>query len=284
MVDFLWNDLLVNPLTNALIILSNVLFDNFGLALIAFTIIIRVATYPLTRKQLRATRAMSEMQPRLQEIQKQYKDPKRRQQEMMKAYKEAGFNPLGCAVPMLIQLPIWIALFQVIRRTLGSTPEALIDLSSRLYDWSYITEAVPLSRDFLGLDLASNGGIPMAILVGLSTFYQQKLSTSRSAARDDKQAGMSRTMLWMMPLMFGWFTLTFPNGLAIYWLSTGVVGIVMAYLYNRPKNLTWRWLINLDALPAPTPAAGKSTAAAVPAAVDEDEERRPPTRRRRRRR
>ena len=121
-MSFLWNDLLVNPMINALIIMSNALLDNFGLAIIAFTIFIRLVTFPLTIRQLRTTRAMQEMQPQMQEIQKKYKDPKRRQQEMMKLYREVGFNPLGCLVPFAVQIPIWIALFQVIRRTVGTTP------------------------------------------------------------------------------------------------------------------------------------------------------------------
>ena len=248
-MDFIWNDLLVNPMINALIILSNALIDNFGLAIIAFTILIRLATFPLTIRQLRTTRAMQEMQPQLQEIQKKYKDPKRRQQEMMKLYREVGFNPLGCLVPFAIQIPIWVALFQVVRRTLGTTPEALLDLSSRLYDWDFITESVPLGSDFLFLDLAEKS-VPLAFLVAITTFYQQKLSTAtRSPAKDDRQAATNRMLLYLMPLMFGWFTLTVPSGLGLYWFTTSVVMIITSYLYYKPDNITLRWLVSLDALP-----------------------------------
>lgn len=260
-MGFIWNDLLVNPMINALIILSNVLFDNFGLALIAFTILIRLLTFPLTIRQLRTTRAMQEMQPQLQEIQKKYKDPKRRQQEMVKLYKDVGFNPLGCIVPFAVQIPIWIALFSVVRQTLGTTPESLLGLSSRLYDWSFITDAVPLSSDFLFLDLAEKS-VPLAVLVAIATFYQQKLSTAtRSAVKDDRQAATNRMMLYLMPLLFGWFTLTVPSGLGLYWLTTSLVGILMSYLYYKPDNITFRWLFSLDALP-PSPKA-RAAAAAV---------------------
>lgn len=268
-VDFVWNDILLNPMTNALIFLSNVLFGNFGLAIIAFTLFTRFATYPLTLRQLRTTRAMQEMQPRLQEIQKKYKDPKRRQQEMMKLYREVGFNPLGCAVPFLIQIPIWIALFQVIRRTMGSTPEALLGLSERLYDWSFITEAVPLDRNFLFLDL-SNPSIPLAFLVAIATFFQQKFSMHRSTAGNDRQAATNRTLLYIMPLLFGWFTITVPSGLGLYWLVTSIFGVGLAYLYNKPKNLSWRWLISLEALPPPQPAgAGSAKVVTVSAGATE---------------
>ena len=250
-IDFIWNDVLINPMINALIILSNVLFNNYGLALIAFTILTRGATYPLTLRQLRTTRAMQQMQPRMREIQKKHKDPKRRQQEMMKLYREVGFNPLGCAIPFLIQIPILIALFQVIRQTLGSTPEALLGLSARLYDWDFITEAVPLSREFLTMDLSANGTLPLGIIVGISTFYQQKFSTTRSTAPDDRQATTNRTLLWMMPLMFAIFTTQWPSGLGLYWVAQSIAGIAIAYLYNRPRGLTWGWLVNLEGLPAP---------------------------------
>lgn len=243
--DFIWNDLLIHPMTNALIVLSNVLFGNYGLAIIAFTILIRLVTYPLTLRQLRATRSMQEMQPQMQEIQKKYKDPRRRQEEMMKLYREVGFNPLGCALPMLIQIPIWIALYNVIRSTLGATPEALFGLSGRLYDWHYITSAIPLDRHFLFLNLATPS-FPLVVLVVVTTFVQQKLTMTRPVTGDPRQASMSRTMLWMMPLLFGWFTLTVPSGLGLYWFTTNLFGIVAAYLYNGPENFRWRELFTLQ--------------------------------------
>ena len=260
-MSFIWNDLLVNPMINALITMSNAMLDNFGLAIIAFTIFIRVITFPLTIKQLRTTRAMQEMQPQMQEIQKKYKDPKRRQQEMMKLYRDVGFNPLGCLVPFAVQIPIWIALFHVIRYTVGTTPEALLDLSRRLYDWGYITESVPLSSNFIGIDLAERS-IPLAILVAAATFYQQKLSTAtRSQVKDDRQAATNRMMLYLMPLLFGWFTMTVPSGLGLYWFTTSVVAIIQAYLYYKPDNITWRWLFSLEALPPSAKARQRMAAA-----------------------
>lgn len=286
---------LINPILNALIVMSNAMFGNFGLAIIALTIGIRLVTYPLTVKQLKTTRAMQEMQPRIQEIQKKYKDPKRRQQEMMKVYKEVGFNPLGCAVPFLIQIPIWIALFQVIRRTMGSTPEKLLELQGRLYDWDYITAAVPIDRNFFLLDL-SNPSIPLAVLVAVATFYQQKFSTHRSKAKDDRQAATNKTLLYMMPLMFGWFTITVPSGLGLYWLTTSIFTIIMAYLYHKPKGLSWGWLVSMEALPPRAPtgaevslasaAAGQSseTAASHDDAPSDGDGTASPSKRRRRRR
>jgi YidC/Oxa1 family membrane protein insertase len=102
-----------------------VLFNNFGLTIIALTLIIRFALIPLTLKQLRSTKAMSTMQPKLAELQKKYaKDKQKLAQEQMRLYKESGINPVGCAVPMIIQFPIWIALYQAIILSLAVNPEA----------------------------------------------------------------------------------------------------------------------------------------------------------------
>ena len=107
----IWNLIAVQPMTNVLIVLSDYLFNNFGLAIIALTIVVNVAMYPLTMKQVRATKAMQAIQPKLAELKKKYgKDKKRMGQEQMKLYKESGMNPAGCVVPMLVQMPIWIAL------------------------------------------------------------------------------------------------------------------------------------------------------------------------------
>ena len=271
MIDFIWNDIMINPIMNGLIIIANALGDNFGLAIIAFTVIVRAVTYPLTLRQLRATRAMQVMQPQMQAVQKKYKDPKRRQEEMMKLYREAGFNPLGCLWPMLVQLPVWIALYQVIRRTLGDTPEQLLALSARLYDWGYITQAIPLDRDFLFLDLGARSfqqNLPLAIIVAVTAFIQQKLSTARTSTGDERAQSTTRMMLWLFPIMFGWFTFQVPAGLGLYWVATSVFTIITSYyyyFYRTREPFSWRWLISLEPLPAATSATGARGNGAAPA-------------------
>ncbi|HFB07013.1 MAG TPA: YidC/Oxa1 family membrane protein insertase, partial [Chloroflexi bacterium] len=137
-----WHLIIANPILNVLIVLSHVLFGQFGLAIIALTIIVRLASWPLTRRQLKSSKAMQDMQPKLQELQKKYaKNKPKLQQEMMKLYKEAGINPLGCLWPMLIQFPIWIALYQAIMTALATTPENLLNLAHRLYPWDIVNQA-----------------------------------------------------------------------------------------------------------------------------------------------
>ena len=293
LLGWLFNYGLVIPLTNGLVLISRVSFGNFGVAIIIFTLVMRAATWPLTRQQFRATRAMAQIQPQIQELQKKHKDPRRRSEETMKLYREAGFNPLGCVWPMLVQFPIWIALYQSIRFTLSSTPEHLLDLSQQLYPWSYLRTAVPLENHFLGLDLGQPDPFIMPLLVGVSMWVQQRMTTPVSASADPQQQQINNTLQWMMPLMFAFFTLQFPSGLAVYWVATNVIGIALQYLYMG-RRISWRQVFSFGpaAAPAPTPAVrqdGAGGKAEQSAREEEEGEREPPLaarapRRRRRRR
>ncbi len=230
----LWNTIILNPVLNGLIALSSTLENSFGLAIIALTIIVRIIILPLTLKQLNSTKAMQSMQPKIQELQKKYgKNQKKLQQEMMKVYKEAGMNPAGCIWPMLVQLPVWIALYQSIMRALATTPESLLDLSQHLYSWELVSQAFPLSSHFLGLNLGLTGGgsgiggFILAIIVGATMWVQQKMTTAPSL--DPKQQSMNSMMQMMMPLMFGMFVLMFPGGLGLFWVVSNAIGIVIQY-------------------------------------------------------
>jgi YidC/Oxa1 family membrane protein insertase len=222
-----WDIIILQPMINVLIVLSHYLFNSFGLTIIALTIITRGAMVPLTLKQLHATRAIQELQPKLAELQKKYgKDKQKMAQEQMRLYKESGVSPTGCMVPMLIQMPIWIALYQSIMLALAVTPEGLLNLSRYLYSWPMVYSMLPLGNDFLGMNLAAPNPL-LAILVGGTMWVQQKMVTPVSA--DPKQQAQSRMTLWLMPLMFGFLCFSFPSGLALYWLVSNVISIGMQY-------------------------------------------------------
>jgi YidC/Oxa1 family membrane protein insertase len=243
-IGSIWQTLLETPLINFLVALSALTFGSYGFAILTFTVISRVITFPLTLRTLRSTRKMQEVQPLLQEIQKKYSDPKRRTEETMRLYKEQGVNPLGCLGPQLIQFPLFIALYQVIRITLGGTPESLLYLETRLYDVGFIKDAIPLSRSFLGIDIGAQGNIPLVALVVSGMWLQQRISTSRSAGpASSQQAQMNQTMQWMMPAMFGWFSYVVPAGLALYWTATTIIGIVLQWIFVGPGDFTWGSLI-----------------------------------------
>jgi len=223
-----WYLIIANPVLNVLIALSHILGGSFGWAIIVLTVVIRLAMWPLTRRQLNSTKALQTMQPKIQELQKKYgKNQQKLQQEMMRLYKEAGVNPLGCIWPMLIQFPIWIALYQAIIRGLATTPDNLLSLSQHLYPLTVVGQAIPLTGYFLGLNLGGTGNILLAIIVGGTMWVQQKMT--QAPAVDQRQESTNRMMLLMMPLMFGFLTLLFPSGLALYWAVSNVVGIVTQY-------------------------------------------------------
>ena len=226
----IWNLIALEPMVNSLIMLSHYLFSSFGLAIIALTIVIRGLMYKLTAKQLHATKAMQSLQPKLKELQQKYgKDKQRLAQEQMKMYKESGVSPAGCMVPMLIQMPIWIALFYSIRKLLAITPEDFLGLSQFLYSWPQVYSALPLGNHFLWLNLAE-GDFVLALLVGATMWVQQKMVTPTST--DPKQQAQSRMMLWMMPMMFTFLSLSFPSGLALYWAMSNAISIIMQYFIS----------------------------------------------------
>ncbi len=230
MVGEIWDLIILSPMINILIVVSSALFNNFGLSIIVLTIIVRGITTPLTLKQLRSTKALQELQPKMAELHQKYgKDKQKLAQEQMRMYKESGVNPAGCLLPMLIQLPIWISLFQSIIRVLAIVPEDFLKLSGHLYSaWPQVFSLVPLNSRFLWLDLAvPDRFLLLPILVGGTMWLQQKMVTSKTG--DPKQQAQSQMMLWIMPLMFAFLTLQFPSGLALYWVVSNVISIGMQY-------------------------------------------------------
>ena len=224
-----WDLIILNPMLNGLIALSTVFSNSFGLAIIVLTVLVRLILLPLTLKQLKSTRILQTMQPKIQDLQKKFgKNQRKLQQEMMKLYKEAGVNPLGCIWPLLIQFPVWIALYQSIMRALAATPESLLDLFHHLYSSEVVARAIPLNSHFLWLDLGvPDGTLILAIIVGGSMWVQQKMVTAPSL--DPRQQSMNSMMLLMMPFMFALFTLMFPSGLALFWAVSNVIGIGIQY-------------------------------------------------------
>jgi YidC/Oxa1 family membrane protein insertase len=237
-----WNFVIIQPMINGLVLLYYFLLSDFGIAIIAFTLLVRMVMIPLTVKQSRQIKAMSVLQPLMKEIQDKHKgDRQRASQETMKLYRERGVNPLGCLGPMFIQFPIWIGLYQSIIQTVPSNPESLVGLSRHLYDWiPQVHGVIPIDSSFLWMDLARPDPTPfvMPVLVGVSMWVMQKMTTMPTA--DERQASTNRMMLWMMPAMFGFFTLNFPSGLALYWVVSNIVGLVIQGFVTG-----WDPLINL---------------------------------------
>ena len=226
----LWNTLIFEPMLNFLLFLYSLLAQNFGLSVIMFTVLVRLLTLPITLRQMRSARKSQELQPKLQELQKKYKnDREKLAEEQMKLYQEAGVNPLGCLVPTLIQLPIWIGLYQSIIHALPDNPLQLLNLARHVYlQFPLLSTLIPLHSRFLWLNLGRPDPYYVLPFLTVATMWvQQKMMST--ASTDPQQQAMSQTMELMMPMMFGFITLQLASGLALYFVATNVFGIVQQY-------------------------------------------------------
>jgi YidC/Oxa1 family membrane protein insertase len=248
----MWNTLILDPMINTLLVIYSFLGQNFGLAIIVFTILVRLITYPLTAQQMKSTQKMQELQKskKWQEIQKKYKDNREKlSQEQMALYKEMGVNPFGSCLPTLIQFPIIIGLYQAVIRVLAVTPIQLVDLSRHVYPFIDASALIPINNNFLWMDLSlpekdlglaiAGFGIPiLAVLVVITTWLQSKLMTPPSTGEQGAQ--MTQAMNLYMPLFMGYLAYTFSSGLALYFVASNLVGILQ---YAAMGKLDWRNLI-----------------------------------------
>lgn len=258
----IWTVAILQPMLNALLWLYSALGHQFWLAIIVFTVVIRGLMTPLMLPQQRSAKKMQEVQPRLKELQKKYaKDRERLSQEQMKLYKEAGVNPMGGCLPMLVQFPIWIGLYQSIIQALGYQPLQLLKLSQNIYPFMQsVWAAVPLDRFFLGMDLALTpqqlGGLTFSlpVLVAFTSWLQTKMTTPAGGG-DAQAAGMGQSMTLMMPLMFGFFSLNFSTGLSFYFIVSNIIGIVtQGFISGWEGLLFWKGM-SLSKLLTPGPKA-----------------------------
>lgn len=227
-IGIVWDTVILNPMVNFLVVLTDFLFGNFGLAIIVLTIVVNLVMYPLTKRQLHQSKAMQSLNAEINEIKRKYaKDKQRVAEEQMRLMKEAGVNPAGCMLPMLVQMPVWIALYQSVIRLLATAPEGFLDLSQRLYSsWTSVFALLPLNSNFLGLDLAAPNMI-LALLVGVAMWVQQKMTTNPAA--DPQTQASNQMMTWMFPMMFVFISMSMPSGLAVYWLTSTAIRIVLQY-------------------------------------------------------
>ncbi|QPC80744.1 YidC/Oxa1 family membrane protein insertase [Phototrophicus methaneseepsis] len=237
-------DIFINPVVTLLTWLYALLGNNVVLAIIFLTFVFRLLTYPLFARQQNSTKQMQEMQPELKKLQEKYKDDKEKlNQATMELYSKYGVNPLAGCLPVFIQFPIIIALYQAVIFALAATPDQLVDLSERLIVPG-LDQLIPLQSVWLGMDLTQPPTPPLnptyalilPALVMLTQWLSFRMTMSRSNANQDddnnsggQAAAMSRSMGTVMPVMFGIFALSFSVGISIYFITSSVVSIVQYY-------------------------------------------------------
>lgn len=232
---------------------------NWGLSIIILTVLIKILLFPTSISQIRSMEGMKRIQPILKEIQTKYKDkPQEYQQKTMEIYKKHGVNPMGGCLPMLLQFPILIALYSLLR-----DPAKIFNLMVKSKLLTHATVGILKnsfnSEVFLGMKLTDakvftnmnvkgilhvepSHVIPFLILValsGITTFLLQKLSSPSTNAGSETEQSMQSMMMYMMPAVLTYFTYSLPAGLGLYWVASNVFSIIQQLVITRyfiPKN------------------------------------------------
>ncbi len=226
-MDFGW-DWLTRPFAEFIILpifnLLNKFIDNYGLIIIIFALLIKLVTYPLTMASTKSMKKMAALQPMMKELQEKYKDnPTKMQSELGRIYKEAGVNPLGGCLPVLLQMPLLFAMFYVFRSSIElrqqpflwakdlSVPDSILDLGFN----------IPLYGDHIAL---------FPILMGGAVFLQQKITP---AAQTNEQM---KIMMYIFPVMMLLFFNNLPAGLGLYYLMFNVFSIAQTFYINKTTS------------------------------------------------
>jgi len=225
--------ILYQPLFNALVFLYQFLpGKDFGVAVIVLTIIIRVILYPLMLKSIKSQKILSELQPKIQEIQQKYKNDKEKQtKEMMGLYQKEKINPFGGCLPLLVQLPILIALYRVFWK--GLEPEAMKHL------YSFVFNPGQINPSFLGLMNLAEPSLVLAFLAGIFQFFQTKMlmPKNKPVQKKDQMSQfsnmMQKQMLYFFPIFTVFILWKLPSAIGLYWLITALFSILQQYLVLR---------------------------------------------------
>lgn len=256
----LFDTLFFGPIVNILVLLVRGLENlgipgALGIAIIIVTLLIRILIWPLMASQLKTTKKMAELKPHLDELKKKHKEDKQAfAKAQMDLFKEHGVNPAGGCLPLLIQIPPMIAIYQVIY-SFFSGQAGLDRINHVLYNPAWHLSKVP-NLDFFGMNLADKPSdfarvglliLLIPVLTAVLQLFQSRMMTpvtpkiqkndskkekAEKESMEDAMASMQGQMLFIMPLMMGYITFTFPIGLALYLNTISIVGIFQQYLIS----------------------------------------------------
>ncbi len=221
------------------------LVPSYGLAIIFLTISVNLLLFPLTLKQTRSTRAFQSIQPEVRRIQKELKEtPQEMQKELMRVQREAGATPGGCLLPLIVQMPIWFALFQVlsVTQTEGQPPAPSVHIPVG----SALRTAIDAGQTFLGMNLGTK--ISEAVALGIGTaipylamlaimvasqYVQQWHATAGQIRPDNPQAAATQMVTKVMPFFIGFVSYNFPAGLVLYWMTGNIFRLLQQIVIFR---------------------------------------------------
>ena len=220
-INFGWFDIIAQP-TLMLLNFFHGIFKNYGIAIILVTIIFKAVFWPITQKGLKSMKNMQKLQPKMVKLKEKYKDdPAKMNQEVMNLYKTYKVNPLGGCLPMVLQIPVFFALYKVLLMCveLRHAPFML-----------WITDLSAPDRLYIGVDIPYVGGIPvLTLLMGASMFLQQKMTPTTA---DPTQA----KIMMFLPVVFTFMFINFASGLVLYWFVNNLLAIFQQQMINRQKK------------------------------------------------
>lgn len=240
-LTILFHEALYRPILNFLIILQNIIpGHDFGLSIIILTVLIRFALWPLASHSIKSQKAMQELQPELNALKEKYKDDKVKQsQAMMNLYKDKNINPASGCLPVLIQLPILIALYYALWDGLKSSEV----ISKSLYSFVHLSDGVNFI--FFGLIDLGKKSVVLAVIAGFLQYWQTKMITPPKAVdksgktkADDFSSMMNTQMLYVMPVITVFIASSFPAGLALYWITSTGFSIIQQYFVMKNKVIS----------------------------------------------
>lgn len=225
------------PVLNLLVFLYNIVpGHDIGITIILLTIIIKLILLPLSKQSIKSQKALQDLQPKIDEIKKKYKDKKEEMgKAMMALYKENKVNPFSSCLPLIIQLPFLFAVFRVFRDGFNNGSLDLV--------YGFIDKPEVINMISLGFIDLSVRNIPIAVLAGAAQYWQAKMMMTKKAAiktpgakDEDMMAMMNKQMIYFMPALTVFIGMSFPGGLALYWLVTTVLtGVQQVYIFKH-KN------------------------------------------------
>ncbi len=206
---------------------------DFGLAIIVLTILIKLVLYPLGVQAIRSQKSLSQLQPKMKEIQEKFKDNKEQQSRaMMELYKREKINPFSGCLPLLVQLPILIGLYQVFWQGFGPVQLRFL--------YGFVPHPGQIDTNFLGIMDLGQASIILAILTGIAQFFQSKMvvpaSNKSAASKTDLSGMMQKQMLYFFPIFTVFILWKLPAAIALYWLTTTLFTIVQQYIILKKQK------------------------------------------------
>jgi len=234
-LKFFFNTALYKPILNSLVFLYEYLpGHDFGVAIIVLTCVIKVLLFPLSLKSIVSQKATQEIQPKIKEIQNKFKNDKEKQAKaIMELYKKEKINPFSGCLPLLIQLPILIALFLVLKNMSFNSDS----INPALF-YSFIPAPSHINPMFLGVVNLTTPSVVLAVIAGIVQFFQSKMITPKNISKktDDFSQIMQKQMLYLFPIMTIIILWKLPAAIGLYWITSSLFSIGQQYLAFKPRQ------------------------------------------------